>query len=114
MKGDYCGLNEFKPNQRTLDAINDMNDITDMSRVLRGVLSAVPAFQIFVGKKSYSWFSTASSAKDIYSYDWEQFHQAMKSVDKVEREQLNRIATTTAMYSKGDDYRFWKCVQNAL
>ncbi len=63
IKSDFCSISGFVPTSRTVDAINDMNDVINMSSLLERILMFVPAFQIFAGRNTYTSVTLASTAK---------------------------------------------------
>ncbi|QMV16768.1 hypothetical protein [Vibrio spartinae] len=120
MKGDFRTISGFVPTSRTVDAVNDMNDVINMSSLLEKILMFIPAFQIFAGRNTYTNVTLASTAQNIKDYDWVMFAQAVQSIDTVKRERLEKIAFQAALLSMGKERTlgkertFWECVYNAL
>ncbi|MDW6004002.1 hypothetical protein [Vibrio mangrovi] len=114
VKGDFCKIEGFKPSSQTTDAINRMNEIIDMSGVLEKLLMGVPVYQIFAGRDTYISATIASIGYNVTTYDWQLFADSVKSVGKIRRVQLEKIANEMALFSIGKEYKFWRCVGNAL
>lgn len=114
MKGVFCNIDSFEPSSRTIDAIEEMNRVINMSSLLEKILMAVPAFQIFAGRNTYTSVTLGATARNIKTYDWELFAQSVKSVDSIRRARLEQIAYSTASLSMGKERDFWGCVYNAL
>ncbi len=113
-KGNFCNVQDFTPTARTTSAVEEMNHIIKMSSLLEKILMSVPAFQIFAGRNTYTSFTLGSTAFNIKTYDWQQFAQAIKSVDAVRRARLEEVAYNAASTSMGKEKEFWTCVYNAL
>lgn len=113
-KGDFCNISGFKPTSRTIDAVNEINNVVKMSSFLEKILMFVPSFQIFVGRDTYLSGTLVATANNINTYDWELFAQAVKGVDSIRRSRLEQIAYSTAGLSTGKEREFWVCVYNAL
>lgn len=114
VKRDYCNIEGFEPTEKTKDAIKRMNDIVDMSNVLEELLMGVPVYQIFAGRNTYLSATVGGIGYNVSTYDWKMFSEAVKSVGKIRRYRLDAIADEMALYSRGKEYEFWRCVSNAL
>lgn len=114
IKGDYCNIEKFDPSSRTADAIANMNHIIDMASLLDRILMAVPFFQIFAGRSTYTWASFVSTGWQVSQTDWQTFEDALKSVDSIKRARLQHVASEAALYSIGEEGKFWRCVSNAI
>jgi hypothetical protein len=114
MKGNFCGINNFKPGQKTREALAEVDRITRSANILTHLLSAVPLFQFFAGRSSYLGSSVFSSSYNISTYDWDQLASALSSIDKIKRKQLISLAWNMKEQTSSDESKFWKCVYNAL
>ena len=114
VKGDYCNIGTFDPSSRTVDAIKEMNRITDIASLLDNVLAFVPFFQIFAGRQSFYGVSTAAAGYQVSTSDWTTFADAINGVGAMKKNKLRFIATSTEMRSIGEERKFWECVSNAL
>lgn len=114
VKGNFCNINDFVPSSRTMSAVEEMNHVVNMSSLLERIMMLIPSFQIFSGRNTYTSFTLGSTARNIKTYDWELFAQAVKSVDPIRRSRLEQIAYNTASLSMGKEKEFWTCVYNAL
>lgn len=114
VKGDYCNVGKFDPSSRTIDAIKEMNRITDMANLLDRVLTFVPFFQIFAGRSTYAFASVISMGQQVRTSDWDTFADALKGVEGIKRKELERIAFQASYHSMGEEQKFWECVYNAL
>lgn len=114
VKGDYCSIEGFEPTSRTKEAVKRMNEVVDMSELLEKLLMGVPVYQIFAGRDTYFSATVASVGYNISTYDWRLFADAVKGVGTIRQRKLEAIADEMALYSRGKEYEFWKCVSNAL
>lgn len=114
IKGDYCNIGTFTPSSRTIDAIKEMNRVTDMASLLDRILTFVPFFQIFAGRSTYAFAGIMSQGYQVKTSDWDTFAGAVSGVNKVKRGRLELIAMRTADFSLGEERKFWECVYNAL
>ena len=114
MKGDFCSINNFSPSSRTLDAIDEMNNVIEMSSYLEKTIALLPFYQIFAGRNSYPGVAITSAGWNAYSYDWSTFNDAMMSIPEIKRKRLENIAENAMLFSMGKDYAFWKCIYNSL
>lgn len=114
VKGDYCNVGKFDPSSRTIDAIAEMNRVTDMANLLDRILMVVPFFQVFAGRSTYNWASFVSMGWQVSQSDWNTFAGAVNGIEPIKRAQLERIAMETADKSMGAEGDFWRCVYNAL
>ncbi|ASA56775.1 hypothetical protein [Vibrio gazogenes] len=114
VKGDFCKIEGFKPTPRTIDAISKMNKIIDMSNVLEKLLVGVPIYQIFAGRDTYMSITIGSLGYNVTTYDWQLFADSVKNVGKIRRAQLEKIADEMSLFSMGKEYKFWRCIANAL
>lgn len=115
MKGNFCTVRDFKPSARTLETIKEMNRVTDMATLLGTIMTFIPLFQIFAGRKTYPFASNGNTKKlQIANSDWKTFADALSSVPKVERLKLEQIALGMELLTTGEERKFWGCVSNAL
>lgn len=113
-KGSYCNVGQFDPSSRTIDAIKEMNRITDMANLLDRILTAVPFFQIFAGRSTFAFASVISMGEQVRSSDWDAFAGAVRGVGQIERNQLEIVAMKAGDMSMGEEANFLECVYNAL
>ncbi|MER2494780.1 hypothetical protein ABS858_01625 [Vibrio neptunius] len=57
--------------------------------------------------------SLIHTAQDIYEYHWDEFGNAMASITPVLRKQVYNLAKQEALYTYGQEQKFWKCVSEA-
>lgn len=114
MKGDFCGIDDFKPSSETLEAIAQMNRIVKITDILHNTLIGTPFFQIFAGRSTYTWASISVQGYQVYATDWDVLRQSLGAVKSIRRERLETIATGQALFAKGKDEIFWRCMVNAL
>lgn len=109
----FDDMENFVPTSRTIDALVDIENKADMGTILGGLAVAVPFFQIFVGRDSYTVVNIVNLGYQVSTQDWVVFAGALSGVSRITRNQINAIATTEAWFSSGDDAVFWRCVYNA-
>ncbi|MFM2483161.1 hypothetical protein [Celerinatantimonas sp. YJH-8] len=114
MKGDFCGIDDFRPSTETLDAIEQINHVINISHILHKILVGTPFFQIFAGRNTYAWASIPAQGYQVSTTDWEIFQESLKAVDNIQKERIEAIATSQALFAKGKDAIFWECMVNAL
>ncbi|EMK3325750.1 hypothetical protein HGG78_18240 [Vibrio aestuarianus] len=114
MKGDFCNIKNFTPTSRTLEGINDMNNVIQMSNYLENIINLLPFYQIFAGRNSYAGVAITSAGWNAYTYDWKSFSEAIMAIPQIKRERLEYISYNQMLYAKGKDYDFWKCVYNSF
>lgn len=113
MKYDFCRIKDFRPSNRTMDAIKQMENTVTMSKYLASVISLTPVFAIFAGRGPMS-AGAFGAGVNLQGYDWNTFSDVLSGIPAIEREALEKIAFNETLYQTGKDYAFWKCVYNAL
>ncbi|PSW04465.1 hypothetical protein [Photobacterium lipolyticum] len=111
---DFCQVNHFEPSFKTKEAIEDMNNIVEMSSYLDTILRAIPFFQIFADRNSYLGVSTVSASYQISTSDWKSYADAISAVPQIKRNRLEFIAGQAMNSTMGEESKFWGCVYNAL
>ncbi|MEF1257191.1 hypothetical protein [Vibrio sp. M260112] len=114
MKGNFCNIKGFKPSQRTMRAIRDMNDVIEMAGYLDKIIPLIPFYHIFAGRKSYTGVAITAAGWNASTYEWRTFNEAMMAIPKIKREALEKIAHRESLTATGKDYEFWTCVYNSL
>ncbi len=105
-KREFCKIDNLKPSQRTMEYIEQMNNVVDMSTVLERILMAVPFFQIFAGRDSYKGVALASASYNAKTYDWTLYYEAVASVDSIKRGRLEQIALKASLETHGEERKF--------
>jgi len=113
-KREYCKIQGLKPSPRTMEYIEQMNYITDMSTVLERIIKVLPFFQIFAGRDSYKGVAIASASYNATTYDWNLYHESVMAIAPIKRERLEQIALKASLDTSGEERKFWECVYNAL
>ncbi|MDO6706768.1 hypothetical protein [Photobacterium sp. 1_MG-2023] len=113
-KGEFCEVKDFKPSPRTLELIDQMNHIQDMSSVLQNILSAAPSFQILMGRNTYAYATAGGIVYNTATYDWNLLEEAFKGIGKIKRDRLTTTAGFGMIDTHGEERKFWECVYNAL
>lgn len=113
-KREYCKIQGLKPSPRTMNYIDQMNHITDMSTVLERIMKSLPFFQIFAGRDSYRGVAITSASYNASTYDWMLYHESVMAIDSIKRERLEQIALKASLETSGEERKFWECVYNAL
>jgi len=113
-KGNFCQIQGFKPSRRSLKAIEEMNQVIEMSGLLEKIIPLLPFYSIFSGRKTYDIVTIGAAGWQANTYDWENFRKAMLAVPAVKRRRLENIANLQRLHSKGKEYEFWTCVYNSL
>ena len=114
MKGDFCRVDDFEPSDNTMSAIDEMNNVINMSSYLSKIMYSVPMFQIFAGRGSYVGVSLGASGWNATGYDWQQLQGVFSSIPVIKRARLEKIAQQAELFASGKDAEFWRCVYNAL
>ena len=115
MKGNFCTVKGFKPSPRTIETIKEMNRISDLASFLGVILTAVPFFQIFAGRKTFPFASNGSTKKwQVLTSDWKTLADALEAVPKVRRQLLYSLTLKVGYVSTGEEKKFWGCVADAL
>ncbi|WP_298769687.1 hypothetical protein [uncultured Shewanella sp.] len=115
MKGNFCTVKGFKPSPRTLETIKEMNRISDLATVLGVIMTYIPLFQIFAGRKTYPFASNGSTKKlQVLNSDWKTFADSLEAIPKIRRDRLRNLAGNMELYSTGEERKFWGCVTDAL
>lgn len=68
-----------------------------------------PILEIFRTKGG----GVVQKAHDIYEYHWDEFGNAMASVNPVLRKQVYNLAKQEELFTYGEEQKFWKCVSEA-
>lgn len=113
-KGTFCNIKGFKPSRRSLKAIEEMNQVIEMSSWLRRIVPLLPFYSIFAGRKTYDIVTIGAAGWQASTYDWESFRRAMLAIPAIKRRRLENIANMQRLYAKGKEYEFWTCVYNSL
>ncbi|MDR9828272.1 hypothetical protein RCJ22_22010 [Vibrio sp. FNV 38] len=114
MKGVYCDVPGFVPGRDTIEAIEEMNRVTDMSALLGKGLYATPFYSIFAGRGTYKAVEMSAMAYNLQGYDFKMFSDALQSVGLIKRRRLENIADRMQTFSTGKESEFWRCIYNAL
>ncbi|MBV7298151.1 hypothetical protein [Enterovibrio paralichthyis] len=105
---NYCRIDEFQISDRMRRYINQIDNAQTVADHLALVMSAHPMVKLFSGR-----MSSGSRLKAIAEHDWEEFGQAMRAVPRIARTKINNIATEAAIFSNGEEAKFWRCVSAA-
>ncbi|WP_260260583.1 hypothetical protein [Vibrio intestinalis] len=100
-----CDTKGVRFTQESIDAIDRINNRVDLANQLTGLLAFSPVVEIFGSKKSFSNYS-----RDIYEYHWEEFGDAMGSINPILKNRVWEEATYAAMSTTGGEREFWECV----
>lgn len=114
MKRNYCDVPGFVPGKDTLESIEEMNRVTDMSVLLGKTLYATPFYSIFAGRSTYKVAEMGSMVYNLQDYDFKMFSDAVKSVGLIKQRRLENIADRMQTLSTGKESEFWRCIYNAL
>ncbi|MCL1127785.1 hypothetical protein [Shewanella surugensis] len=114
MAGNFCTVKPFKLSQRSLDTAKEMDRIADLATVLEKIAHAIPLFQIFVGRSTYSMAGNLATKNNINGYDWQLLADSFGSINKIKKATLLKIAVTQQNTSMGEEAKFWGCIANAL
>ncbi|MBL0521911.1 MULTISPECIES: hypothetical protein [Aeromonas] len=100
-----CPIKELTLSSRSIDALEQIDQLVDSANQLAFAVSATPLYTIF---------SDPRSAKDVVyninDYDWELYGQAMEGIPNILRHKLNQVVEPMAWSSTGKESQFWKCV----
>ncbi|KOE79466.1 hypothetical protein ACS86_17770 [Vibrio alginolyticus] len=100
-----CDVRGIRFSSQSIQTLERINSRVDLGNLLAGALSSSPLLEIFLKPNS-----AANYAQDIYGYQWEEFGQAMGSVNTILKYRVWEEAVTAASYTSGEEREFWKCV----
>ncbi|MUK92082.1 hypothetical protein GNP80_06465 [Aliivibrio fischeri] len=103
----YCKIDNLYLSVKSKHAYNEIKDVMQSANLLSGTLAFVPVIQVFA---SGSPFETAVTIRE---YDWEEFAEVMGSVPPITKERIRYYAEQMTWVTKGDEYIFWRCVNEA-
>ncbi|MFW7523447.1 hypothetical protein ACODM8_04805 [Vibrio ostreicida] len=114
MARDFCNVSGFKPSATTKDAIDEINNIEEMSNLLTLIIASIPFFQIFAGRKTYTTFSNTNLIVQVGRYDWELFADTVGAIPEIKRQRIGQVAGLAELNTSGEERKFWRCVRNAV
>ncbi len=100
-----CDVTGGRFSPQSIQAFERIENRVDLGNLLAGTLSASPLIEIFLKPNA-----VAQYAQDIYQYQWEEFGEAMASVNHVLKFRVWEEANNAAIYTSGEEHEFWKCV----
>lgn len=100
-----CNTKNIRFTPQSIQALERINTRVDLGNYLAGTLSLSPLVELFLNPKSVTQLP-----QDIYEYHWEEFGQAMTSVNLILRHRIWEEANMIANYTSGAEREFWKCV----
>ncbi len=100
-----CDTKGIRFTPQSIQALERINSRVDLGNYLAGTLSLSPLVELFLHPRSVTQLS-----QDIYEYHWEEFGQAMASVNIILRRRVWEEANMIANYTSGVEREFWKCV----
>jgi len=107
---DTCDIVGLKLSARSLNALKMIDIKVGLANHLSRAISVSPLLEIFGGGMS----SISGTAKNIYTYHWDDFGRAMGAVPPALRKIVHDIATQEALFSHGKEGEFWKCIVNTV
>ena len=109
----FESIRDFKPSNRTLDGIEEIERLANMGTILGSLIVTIPFFSIFVGKDTYAWASMVNQGWQLSQTDWVAFSGALSGANEITRLKIYTVANQQWFLANGDDAVFWKCVANA-
>lgn len=100
-----CDTKNIRFTPSSIQALERIRTRVDLGNHLAGTLGLSPLVELFLNPKSVTQLP-----QDVYEYHWEEFGQAMASVNKVLRYRVWEEANMMASYTSGEEREFWKCV----
>ena len=114
-KYEFCGIANFQPGPITISAIEEINRVTSMTKLLKGVLGAAPIILIFASPgTSNSAANVALTGYSITQTDWMQLAITMKNLNVIEKKRLRDIINYAQRDTHGAEKRFWNCMNSAV
>lgn len=106
---NYCSIKGLKLSSRSQSTLKIIEYKVDLANYLAGVMIASPILEIFRTQGG----GVVQKAQDIYEYHWDEFGNAMASVNPVLRKQVYNLAKQEELFTYGEEQKFWKCVSEA-
>ncbi|EJC6991630.1 hypothetical protein MYD38_001655 [Vibrio parahaemolyticus] len=106
---DYCSIKGLKLSSRSRSTLQIIDYKVDLANYLASVMVMSPILEIFRNNGG----GVVQKAQDIYEYHWEEFGNAMASVNPILRKQVYNLAKQEELFTYGEEQKFWKCVSEA-
>lgn len=100
-----CDIKGIRFSPQSIQALERIDSRVKLGNLLAGTISMSPLIEIFLKPNSATGY-----AQDIYEYHWDEFGQAMGSINHILKYRVWEEANTAAMYTSGEEREFWKCV----
>ncbi|MFV2057859.1 MAG: hypothetical protein ACC707_15440 [Thiohalomonadales bacterium] len=97
-----CSINGIKFDKSSLDALHEIDQLTNLSALLTGVLAGGSIFSIFAGAKA------GIAADNIRKTDFALLANAIRSVPNIYKKRVSEIAQWQYMRHYGNEREFWK------
>lgn len=105
---NYCKIEGLVLSQRSVSTLKIIDYKVDLANYLASVIVISPILEIF-----RSGGGLSQKAQDIYEYHWDEFGQAMGSINPVLRKQVYNLAAQEELFTLGKERLFWRCVSEA-
>ncbi|MBN3572342.1 hypothetical protein [Vibrio neptunius] len=106
---NYGSVKGLKLSSRSRSTLKIIDYKVDLANYLSSFMITSPILEIFRTKGG----GVINTAQDIYEYHWDEFGNAMASINPVLRKQVYNLAKQEALYTYGQEQKFWKCVSEA-
>ncbi|WP_299017461.1 hypothetical protein [uncultured Photobacterium sp.] len=105
---EYCKIENMVVSRTMQNQLDQIKSKQDLGNILGGFVSALPLVELFSGPAS-----AGKRLKEISTYDWEEFGDAMMATHVVTRREINKIADEARLMARGQELKFWGCVYEA-
>lgn len=106
---DYCSIEGLKLSSRSRSALQIIDYKVDLANYLATFMVTSPILEIFKTNGG----GVTQVAQDIYEYHWDEFGQAMASINPILRRQVYNLAQQEELFTYGKEQKFWKCISEA-
>lgn len=113
MPSKYCEFKNFKPSQKTVDALEQIERKMKLSKALEVFAWAGTLMNLFAGKGT-KLPSGGGHAFNIGTYNWEVFAGAIGGIGGIQQHYIMQVVELAIMDTTGEDKKFWRCMKNAL
>ena len=106
---ERCNIEGLSFSSRSRDALKIIDHKVNLANYLAGFMVVSPLIEIFKTNGG----SVAQVVEDVHGYHWDEFSDALGSINPVLRRQVYMIAAQEELFTSGKERDFWKCVSAA-
>ncbi|MDA9558225.1 hypothetical protein N9R79_12160 [Vibrio sp.] len=102
-----CNTKNIRFGMESLKALENIDRKVSLGNSLSKLVAISPLIDLFSKPKT-----TIQLSQDIYEYHWDEFGNAMSNVNVLVRNVVYEEANQAALFTKGKEYEFWKCIMS--